>query len=242
MKKIIVGAVIVMAALYFLPWKNINWGKISTVPAESVTVNGQAQSVVKNQIANFSAGVSISNKDKATAVNEVNSKMDILIKSVKDFGIKEEDIQTQNASVYQENIWYVDGGVSKSKKGQWTASNSIEVTLRNVDQTQALTDLLNTSGATSVNGPNFQMDDANAAENGLYGVAMKDAMDKADIIARASGRKLGKVLTVTDNGSSSNIAYPMMAKLNSAGGGVSAPVEAGSTTITKNLMVSFELE
>jgi uncharacterized protein YggE len=242
MKKIIVASVIVIAALYFLPWKNINWGKISTVPVESVTVTGEAQSVVKNQIAGFTVGVSASNNDKATATVQVNSKMDILIKAVKNFGIKDEDIQTQNVSVYQEDIWYVDGGVSKSRKGQWTANNSIEITLRNVDQASAMTDLLNASGATYAYGPNFRMDDANAAEKSLYGAAMKDAMDKADIIARASGRKLGRVLTVTDNGSSRNIVYPMMAKLDSSGGGVSAPVEAGSTTITKDLAVSFELE
>jgi uncharacterized protein YggE len=106
-----------------------------------------------------------------------------------------------------------------------------------------MTDLLNASGATNVYGPNFQMDDANAAEKGLYAAAMQDAMDKADIIARASGRKLGKVLTVADNGTSNNVVYPMLA----VGGGmtsdkVAAPVEAGSTTITKDLTVSFELE
>jgi len=232
----------VLAALYFLPWKNIDWGKISVVPTETVTVSGQAQSVVKNQIAGFSAGVTVSNNDKATAVNEVNSKMTVLVKAVKDFGIKEADIQTQQASVYQDNFWYVEGGVSKSRKGQWTANNSIEITLRNVDRAQQLTDLLNTSGATNVYGPNFRMDDTNQAEKSLYAVAMKDAMDKADIIARASGRKLGRVLTVSDNGSSSNIVYPMMARTDMAGGAVPAPVEAGSTTLTKNLTVSFELE
>jgi uncharacterized protein len=246
MKKIIgVGAIVVaaIAVLYILPWRNINWGKISLVPTETVTVNGQAQSVVKNQIANFTAGVTVSNNDKATAVNQVNTKMAAVIKSVKDFGIKDEDIQTQNANVYQEDIWYVDNGISKSKKGQWTASNSVEITLRNVDQASQLTDLLNASGATNVYGPNFQLDNANTAEKGLYAAAMQDAMDKADVIARASGRKLGKVLTVTDNGTSNGVVYPLMA----TGGGmtadkVAAPVEVGSTTITKNLTVSFELE
>jgi uncharacterized protein YggE len=188
--------------------------------------------------------VSASNNVKETAVNEVNSKMTVILKSVKDFGIKEEDIQTQSASVYQENIWYVDAGVSKSKKGQWIANNSIEITLRNIDQAQQMTDLLTGSGATNVYGPNFQMDDTNSAEKGLYEAAMKDAMDKADIIARASGRKLGKVLTVNDGGSSSNVIYPMLAltKSDGLGGGVPAPVEPGSTTIDKNLTVSFELE
>lgn len=242
MKKIIIGSVILIAALYFLPWKNIDWGKISTVPVEMVTVNGQAQSVEKNQIASFSAGVSASNDVKETAVNEVNTKMTALVKAVKDFGVKEADIQTQNVSVYQGNIWYVDGGVSKSRKGQWTANNSVEITLRNVDQASQITDLLNASGATNVYGPNFQMDTSDTAETGLYAAAMKDAMNKADIIARAAGRKLGRVLVVNDNGSGNNVVYPMMAAGIGLGGAVPAPVEPGSTTVTKNLTVSFELE
>lgn len=245
MKKIIVGSVIVIAALYFLPWKNINWGKISTVPVEMVTVNGEAQSVEKNQIASFTAGVNASNNDKTTAVNEVNSKMDALIKSVKDFGINDADVQTQSASVYQGDIWYVDvNGINRSKKGQWTANNSVEITLRNIDQAQQLTDLLNSSGATNVYGPNFRMDNTNTAETGLYEAAMKDALNKADVIARASGRKLGRVLTVNDEGSSRQVIYPMMAKTLdlSGAGSVPAPVQPGSTTVTKNLTVSFELE
>lgn len=242
MKKIIAFSVIIIAALYFFPWKDINWGKFSMVPVEMVTVNGEAQTVEKNQIASFTAGVNASNNVKQTAVNEVNSKMEVLIKSVKDFGIKPEDIQTQNVSVYQGDIWYVDGGVSKSKKGQWTANNSIVITLRNVDRASQMTDLLTASGATNVYGPNFRVDDTNAAERELYGAAMKDAMEKADVIARASGRKLGKVLTVNDEGSGRNVIYPLMAKADLGGGGVPAPVEPGSQTVTKNLTVSFELD
>ena len=86
MKKIILVSVIVIAALYFLPWKNVNWGNISVNNNQSVTVNGEAKATVKNEIANFSAGVNVTNVNKDVAVNEVNSKMAVLIKAVKDTG------------------------------------------------------------------------------------------------------------------------------------------------------------
>ena len=235
MKKIILVTVLVLLAVYVLPLNRINWGKISTAPVETVTVSGEAKTTVKNQLASFSAGVAAQNIDKNKAISEVNSKMDILIKSVKDFGIKPEDIQTQNISYYQ-------NPKGSFNPGQWQVNNSVEITLRNIEQTQQLADLLNASGATNVYGPNFRLDDTNTAEMGLYEAAMKDAKAKAEAIARAAGRTLGKVVIVNDNGISQNYPILMSAKAVGIGGGPSTPVEAGSQTVTKNLTVSFELE
>lgn len=242
MKKIILVTVLVLLAVYVLPLNRINWGKISTVQPELVTVSGEAKTVVKNQLASFSVGVNAVNDNKEAAVGEVNSKMEAVIKSVKDFGIKEADIVTQNMSVYQNRNYYMENGVQKMRKGQWSASNSIEVTVREVSKVQALADLLNTSSANNVYGPNFRLDDTNAIELGLYDAAMNDARAKAEAIARASGRNLGKVMVVNDNGGGQNyFSLPV------SGGGmatdkVSAPVEIGSQTVTKNITVSFELE
>jgi len=233
MKKIIGVTVVVIAALYFFPWKNINWGKFSMVPAETVTVSGEAKSIQKNQIASFSAGVMATGMDKNKAINDVNTKVNDLIKSVKDFGIDAADIKTQNLSYYQEQ----KGSLNP---GQWQVNNTIEITLRDVAKASDLADLLVKSGANNVYGPNFRMDDTNLAEKGLYGEAMKDAKDKAEIIAIAAGRKLGKVLSVNDGGTTGNVIYPMMAKADSLGGG--APVETGTTTVYKTITVNFELE
>jgi uncharacterized protein len=239
MKKIIGVTIVVVAALFFLPWKKVNWGRVSFVPAETVTVSGEAKSIQKNQIATFSAGADAVNDKKETAVAEVNQKVAAIIKGAKDFGIQEADIKTQSISIYQSEEVYYDNGVQKNRKGQWRVSNTVEITLREVDRAAALADILTSSGATNVYGPNFRMDDTNAAEKGLYDEAMKDAQDKAQIIATSAGRKLGKVLSVNDNGTNNNVIYPMMAKSEGMGG---ASVETGSTTVSKTMTVSFELE
>jgi len=73
----------------------------------------------------------------------------------------------------------------------------------------------------------------------LYDMAIKDAREKAESIAKASGRTLGKVISVNDGNTSS--VYPMYAMKDSAGGG-GAVTEPGSTTVYKNLTVVFELK
>lgn len=233
-------AIVVTVILLLFPWKRINWGKFSMVPAETVTVSGEAKSIQKNQIATFSAGADAVNDSKETAVAEVNQKVAAIVKAAKDFGIQETDIKTQSISVYQSEEVYYDKGIQKSRKGQWRVSNTVEITLREVDKASALADILTSGGATNVYGPNFRMDETNTAEKGLYNEAMKDAKDKAEIIAMAAGRKLGKVLSVNDEGTANNVIYPMAAKMDGLGGG--SPVETGSTTVYKTITVSFELE
>jgi len=73
----------------------------------------------------------------------------------------------------------------------------------------------------------------------LFDEAMKNAKEKAEAVAKSSGRKLGKVLSVTEGGTSN--AYPVMyAAKDSMGGGAS--VEPGSSTVSKSVTVVFELK
>jgi uncharacterized protein YggE len=233
MRKIIGTIVLVLLLVWIVPWNKISWGRVTFQPSETVTVVGEAKSQEKNQKASFSAGVTVQNMDKNKAITEVNTKMESLIKAVKDFGVKDVDIKTQNLSYYQEP----KGG---QNPGMWQVNNSVEIVLREIDKANALTDLISASGANNVYGPNYSMDDANQAGKGLYDMAIKDAKDKAESIATASGRKLGKVLSVNDGGTTSN--YPMFAlKTDSAIGG-GAVSEPGSTTIYKSLTVVFELK
>lgn len=239
MKKII-GIALLLALIYVIPWRNISWGKVRMESPETVTVTGTAKSIEKNQIATFTAGADAVNDNKDAAVAEVNTKMDALIKAIKDFGIEAADIKTQNLSIYQNQETYYDNGVQKSRKGQWQVNNSVEITLRDVSKASALADLLTSSGATNVYGPNFQFDDTGMAEKALYDGAMKDARDRAEILARVGGRKLGKVVNVVEGSTASNI-YPVAADLKMGMGGV-APVESGSGTVQVNLTVVFELQ
>ena len=240
MKKIILGVVVLGLGIYFIP--KMDWGKIRWLPAETVTVSGEAKSVEKNQIASFTAGVDAVNDSKDNAVNEVNSKMEAIIKGAKSFGIAQGDIKTQNLNYYQNEEQYYDNGVSKSRKGQWRVSNSISITLRDVDKAGALADMLTSTGANNVYGPNFQFDDTSEFENSLFDQAIKNAKLKAETIAASSGRKLGKVISVNEGYGGGNI-YPMIgsAKLE-AGGGGGSPVEVGSGTISKSVTVVFELK
>ena len=236
---LITGGVLVcsLVLVMLMPWKNVNWGKIQMAQPELVTVTGEAKTQQKNQIANFTAGVNIVKEKKEDAINETNQRVTVLIEALKIFGIAPEDIKTQNLSVYQQQDYLKPTG-----KQLWSVNNSVEIVLRDVNKTADLTNLLNISGANNVYGPNFGFEDISVVQKTLFAGAIKDAKSKAEIIAKAAGRKLGKVVNVNEN-AGSGINPIFYAKSDLGGiGGAGVPAQTGSATITQSVSVSFELE
>lgn len=231
----IVAAVLIVFLLFFvLPLRNINWGKINIGQDTGITVTGEAKTQVRNQIASFTAGVNINKASKDAAVKEVNDKMTKLIEDIKAFGVKAEDIKTQGMSINESQNW-------ETKVKEWYASNSIQITLRDVDKASSFADLLAKSGANNVYGPNLMLDESNTAEKALYEEAMKDAKEKAEAIAKTAGRKLGKVISVMDSNTTDYSRPYLMSAKEGMGGAVAAPVEAGATTVSKSMTVVFEM-
>ncbi|MCX6816900.1 MAG: SIMPL domain-containing protein [Candidatus Beckwithbacteria bacterium] len=197
----------------------------------SITVTGEAKQNEAPQIAKFSASVVFTNQTKQTAVDLVNQSMTKIIQSIKDFGIDPKDIQTQRVSVYQ---------TTKEKILVWQASNSVNLTLRDINQASALTDLLQGLGATNVSGPSFSLDDTTQFQAALLQTAIDNAREKATVVAKASRRRLGKILTVSEGGTSAPRPVFMSAKAEV--GGVPAPIEPGTETVSKTVTVTFELK
>ena len=240
-----------------------HWGSLEMRPTSSITVSGLAKKEQTNQIANFTAGVESIEKTKEEALNKTNEAMNQLIAKVKQFGIKDEDIQTQQANVYQdteyvttdatvsnsgptESLIYPRPDTTKAQKGQWRANNSVTIKLREVDRAEALLAIINESGVNYVYGPNFSIDNAETAGDELLSAAVANARQKAENIANANNQKVGKIISVAEGGNS----YPMYASYDSvmpmaAGMGKSAVVspelEPGSSSTSKTVTVTFEL-
>jgi uncharacterized protein len=237
---ILVGLVSLIL-IFLSPLKSVNWGKVSLQPSQTVTVSGEAKTQQKNQTARFSAGVNSIYDDKDKAIQEVNQKMQALIDAVKGFGIPQEDIKTQNISVYQSEEMYYDSGTQKSRPGQWRVSNSIEIKLKDITRATALSEILSSSGATTIYGPDFSIDDTDEASKELLQKAIDNAREKAEIMANASNKNLGEVLSVNEGYTQSPGIYSMALDAGGRGGGGS-PTEPGSQTISKSVTVTFELK
>jgi hypothetical protein len=149
--------------------------------------------------------------------------------------VKGEDIKTQGVSINESERY-------ETKQKEWYVGNTIEIVLRDVDKAGALTDLLSKSGANNVYGPSLMLDKSNEAEKALYDEAMKDAREKALIIVKTAGRKLGKVISVVDSGSIADSIRPWLSSAKEGMGGAGANIETGSSTVSKSMTVVFEMK
>ncbi len=230
---------ILFLGIFVFPWRIVDWGRLTLSNERTIIVTGMSQLQEKNQIAAFRAGVSSVRDGKSDAVVEVNSKMEEIVTALKTFGIASEDIKTQSASIYQMQETYYEDGRQKSRPGQWSVSNNIEVVLRKVDRAADLSNLLAKSGANNVYGPNFSLDPTMNGGDGLIVAAIEDAKKKAEAIAKSNGASLGEVVSVVEGYSSP--VYPVYA-LGDRGGGGGAEVEPGSSTVAKTVTVTYRLQ
>lgn len=231
-----------------------HWGSLEMRSNSTITVSGTAKKEQLNQIANFTAGVESIEETKEAALNKTNEAMNQLITKVKDFGIEAENIQTQNVNVYQETEYDADDSVSNliypqpdrgsARKGNWRANNSVTIKLEEIDKADALLAILQASGANYVYGPDFSLSDTRAASDELLAEAVINAREKAEKLATANNQKVGKIISLTEDGNypvyyeSYKFAVPM-----TAGGSVAdANLEPGASTTSKTVVVTFELK
>lgn len=227
-----------------------HWGTLEMRPSATITVSGTAKKEQANQIATFTAGVESIEASKEDALNKANEAMNELIAKVKAFGIEDQDIKTENASVYQETEYeaeimiYPAPDRGNAKKGDWRANNSVTIKLKDVAKAEELLAILNSSGANYVYGPNFSVDDLAQSNDELLTEAVANAREKAERIAKSNQQSVGKMISVTESGN-----YPFYAAYESAmpmamGSAKSitdANLEPGSSLSSKTVTVTFEL-
>ncbi|MBX7497114.1 SIMPL domain-containing protein [Qipengyuania sp. 6B39] len=156
----------------------------------SVSASGQAES--RPDRAQFQAGIETwarSAKDASAANAE---KIAEIVAALKELGVADEDIQTRSVSVQR-----IDWG---DRKGQFQASNVVEVTMDNPDRAGDAVTAVTSAGANIVSGPNLSMTDPESTANLAYADAYKAARKRAEAYAEAAGMEVSRVLYIRDAG------------------------------------------
>jgi len=163
----------------------------------SVSATGQTET--RPDQAQFQAGISTWAKTAKAASAANLKKIEEIVAALKQLGIPEKDIQTRAA-----NVQRVDWG---DRKGQFQASNIVNVTVREVDGAGAAVTTVTDAGANIVSGPDLRMAEPEKAVNTAYAAAYKAARNRAQAYADAAGMKISRVLTIRDSGGTQGNRY-----------------------------------
>lgn len=212
-----------------------------------LSVAAEGKSTRTPDLAVFNAGVTTQAATAGAALTENAQRMTSVIASLRKAGIAERDIQTSNLSVnpvYGQPKRMADGSMEQQDPIiiGYQATNQVSVRQRKLDSYGKVIDTLVANGANQVNGPSFQVDNADAAMDEARLEAMKKARARADLYAKAAGLRVVRILTISENGGwSPPQPQVMFARADMASAPKSSPVAAGELEMTVTINVSYEL-
>jgi uncharacterized protein YggE len=206
-----------------------------------VSVRGQSSTLVANDAARVSLGVSATRPAAGAALRAASLQMQRVIGAARAAGVAAADIRTEDTSVSQ-LVTRLKGGRTHNRG--YRAVQSVVVVVRDVASTGSVVQRAVGAGATRVSGPQFFVSDASRSYRDALALAFDDAKAAAQVLAERAGVRLGAVLSIEE--ATGNESGPQSA----AGPGGSAPgvrtvpappSQPGRSRLDASVVVVFEL-
>ncbi|MBI3984590.1 MAG: SIMPL domain-containing protein [Candidatus Levybacteria bacterium] len=185
---------------------------VNTTKTDLFSASGNGEETAVPDTASISIGVTKEATTVEQAQNQVNGISSKLISDIKKLGVQDKDIKTTNYSV---NPNYGSGGPqplmmpetgSSERITGYTVTQNIEIKVKPLGKVNTVVDTATNDGANLVGGVYFTFSDdvLKELERKATIKAVSQAKEKAQVLANASGIRLGKIVNVV---SSSNQPY-----------------------------------
>lgn len=231
----VVVLTIAFGAFYFKPWV--------TKPPQTISVSASGTAKAVPNVAKITATIETKNPNIELARELNDTKVSAVIVKLTGAGIDKKDIKTQNISAGQAYEVTTTMYPAPPKPSTNSYSTSLEVTIRNFDSADSIIQTLTQNGATNLYGPNLTVDDAtlDAAKSEARKKAVENGKTKAQELADASGRKIGKAVKIQEQGDY-GYPVPMMAVGGADLREKASSIQPGQDEVSITVQVDFELK
>lgn len=200
-----------------------------------ITVIGHGEAAGRPDRATVQIGVETEATTAQDALAQNTARAQAVITKLKDLGVAERDVQTSNFSIYP--TYATDG---RQVMG-YHVSNSVSVTIRKLDEAGTLLDQVVQTGANSVNGISFSVENDETLMEQARKAAIQHAQAEAEQLAQTAGAAVGEVLVITQNvGSAPPQIFAGRAAL--ADSSAPVPVQPGEQRFSVDVQVTFALK
>lgn len=216
-------------------WNNYRSSGTAII-SQTINFTGEGKVKVVPDTAHVNVGLVTEGKDTITVQNENSSKMNAVIKFLKERGISEADIKTNNYSL-SPKYEYSKG---KSSLVGYILNQDLEVTVRKLDKIGEILDGAVKSGANQINSVSLFVDKPEELKNKAREEAIKIAKEKAVLVSNAAGLRLGKLVGFHEGFSGEPPIF--FESLGKGYGGDRAPspqIEPGSQEITVSVTLTY---
>jgi uncharacterized protein len=204
--------------------------------ADTITVDATGQLAVTPDLMTVSLGVEVTRGSVRDALTTANAEANKLIDTLKAQGVDAKDIRTSDVSINPQYNY----NVSPRAVTGYQASNIVSATLRDLSKSGGII----ATAAESVGNDivirnvslshNSKPDEVKQARQ----LAVQDAQSKAGQYGSLTGRKVGKVLAISDD----YVTFTAMPYQGGGIGGGGVPVEAGQGAVIARVKVTYALE
>lgn len=172
------------------------------------------------------------------AISQNAAQMERVIARLRRAGVAERDIQTSSVGL-SPDYRYADN--QPPVLTGYQANNQVTVRFRKIEDSGAILDALVAEGANQINGPTLTIDKPEAAIEEARLAALKQAQARAEVYARAIGKRVTRILAISETG---DMMRPMpmpgfsMARAEMA----DTKIVPGEQALSVTLNVAFELQ
>jgi len=202
----------------------------------SVSGNGEVKAAPDQ--AQLSTGVVTQGRNASDALKANARAMNAVFDTLKAAGIAEKSIQTSNFSVSPRYAEAKPGGTQHIVG--YDVSNTVTVLVDKLDKVGPTIDALVAAGSNQIDGPTFSIADPDPLLAKAREAAVKDAMARAETLARAAGVSLGPITSISESGGYSP-PQPMYRMAMSASAAVPTPVAAGEQSVSASVSITWEI-
>lgn len=184
---------------------------------------GYAELKVKPDISNIILNASVRADSKSAVITQMNQMVDSVLKAIKFYDIKTEDLIINNLNLYWNYIYEKE----KEKKIEYSANQTIELKLKyDINEIEKLVQIAGTIPRLNFN-INFDISRTrkDSLENVVSRMAIKDAEKKAFNLAAAAGLRVIKILNITYQSASPGAFTPYMKAADDVGFAQNRPIE-----------------
>ncbi|MFE8695487.1 SIMPL domain-containing protein [Cytobacillus sp. FJAT-53684] len=200
-----------------------------------ISVYGEGKVSVLPDTAEVTLGVSTEEMEVTDAQNNNAMVITKVKEGLSKIGVQEEQIQTVDYSIFPQYD-FVDG---KQVFRGYKVQHLLRVSIKNIENSGLVIDTAVNNGANIISGIQFTSSDTERFQHQALSLAVINAYQKADTIARTLGVHLAKEpLLVAETSQQPNNPVPFQASA-LVKSSTSTPIEPGTLEITKFVTAEF---
>ncbi len=214
-----------------------------TTPA--IMVTGQGSVSIAPDMAVLTLTVTREAETAREALDANSVAMKDVLDAMKDEGIKDNDLQTTGFSIQPRYVYPPTSPAGERKPPQivgYIVRNSLNVRVRDITAVGRILDASVTLGVNEGGDIMFTNDDPSEAIRQARIEAVKDAVDKAETLARAAGVDTGDILEISEQSFMPRPVPMARAEMSLARSADAVPVAGGENTYKVNVNVKFAID